>query len=155
LRGLLQEVLEISYFDDEKGPTHILCGNITSDGRVNNSNSCGGPLSWRGETDVRPEIRVLLRSKFTPDVDLGHIGAKLKTTVDLLDDFVICLAGFNKRWQGGQYVKTLEDKYQSKIFDEVQAIEQKANLLKKRIDELGNEINNMVKPGFLERFLRI
>ncbi len=145
LRKMLKEVREIGYFDDEKGPTQILRGNITSDGRVNDSNSCGGPLSFRGETDVRPKINSFLRDSFTPDVSLGHIEVKLKTIVDLLDDFVICLAGFNKRWQGGQSVKALEDKYQSKIFDEVQTVEQKTDSIRKQIDELQIKVDKAME----------
>ena len=152
--NLLEKMEKVNYFDAKKGPAYILQqniiirkeGNNKIDRKLSNSNSCGGPLSWSSDEDVRSKIRDLLRDRFTPDVDLDHIKAKLGKIMDLLDDFAICLSEFNKRWPGGESVEVLEQKYESKILDEIKTVGQEAALVRKCVIELKTEIENAMRP---------
>ena len=152
LGDLLGKVKKVSYFDAQEGPMAILQKNIVerkegnnkTDRKLNSICGVGGPLS-PGE-DMRSKIRDFLRDRFTPDVALDHIKEKLGKVLDLLDDFAICLHQFNKRWPGGESVDVLEQKYQSKILDEIQPVEHKAALIRKYVIELKTEIENAMKP---------
>ncbi|MCB7129897.1 MAG: hypothetical protein J3T61_10220, partial [Candidatus Brocadiales bacterium] len=88
----------------------------------------------------------ILKDRFTPDIDLYHVEKKLNTILDLLEDFVICLQQFNKRWPGGRPVKELEQENGMKIFDDVLTVESKANLIKQQIIELKKQVDGMMKP---------
>lgn len=153
LLNLLKELEKVGYFDAKRGPADILKQNTIERNEGSNKTdrklNCihgAGPLSWAQDEDVRSKIRDLLRDRFTPDVDLDHIKAKLGKIMDLLDDFAIRLSEFNKRWPGGESVEALEQKNKSKILDEIQTVEHKAALIRKCVIELKTEIDNAMRP---------
>ena len=156
LWNLLGKVEKANYFDAPNGPMAILQqniiireeGNNKTDRKLNSICGVEGPLSWYPVQDVRSKIRDFL-NRFTPDIHLDDVEKKLKTIVHLLDDFAICLQGLNKRWPGGESVEVLEQKYQSKIIDEIQPAEHKAALIRKCVIELKTEIDNEMRlPQF-------
>ena len=163
LSNLLGQVeKEIEYFTDKK-TTNTLRSNIiihsgtykSGDVVINdgdevflNANSCGGPLSWKGVSELLGDTETFVKERFTPDVGLGREKGNLVKINVSLENFISRLKAFNKEWPSfppGPSVKELERQNGKSPFEETAAIESEADLIKEEIIEFKNEVDKAIE----------